>query len=261
MSTFKLTLAYDGTGLVGWQRQASGISVQGLVEDAVAAIAGAPVTVHGSGRTDAGVHAAGQVASTSIETRLPPATLVRALNAHLPPSVRVLTVEEVASSFHARFSARAKTYRYAIWNGAAVSPFAVRYVWHVPFPLDSAAMAEAASALIGRHDFTAVQSSGSGVGSAVRTISTARILEWHGEDRPLVPGVAVVDPGCRLLVFEVTADGFLRHMVRALAGTLAEVGGGRRAGADMARMLAGRDRSLAGATAPACGLWLMRVEY
>lgn len=261
MPTFKLTLAYDGTGLVGWQRQASGVSVQGVMEDALSAIAGTAVVVHGSGRTDAGVHAAAQVASTTLETRLAPATLVRALNAHLPASVRVTAAEEVAPSFHARFSARAKTYRYAIWNGTAVSPFAVRSVWHVPIRLDSAAMAEAAAAFLGRRDFAAVQSSGSSVASAVRTISASRLLEWSGEDRPLIPGVAVLDPGCRLLVFEVTADGFLRHMVRTLAGTLVEVGGGRRTASETARMLEGRDRRLAGATAPASGLWLMRVEY
>lgn len=260
MPTFRLTVAYDGTGLVGWQRQASGVSVQGLLEDAFGALAGAPVAVHGSGRTDAGVHAAGQVASATLETRLPADVIRRALNARLPPAVRVLDVAQAPDDFHARFSARRKTYRYVIWNAPFAGPFAYRYAWHVAGPLDLTAMQEAAGDLIGRHDFTGLQSTGSDVHTAVRTVSAAAIVEKQGPAAAAIVPIVGLDGG-RLLVFEITADGFLRHMVRAAAGLIVEIGAGRRAPDSVARVLAARDRALAGPTAPAHGLWLMHVEY
>src|SRR5574339_211677 len=170
LRTLKLTLQYDGTDYVGWQRQPNGVSVQALLEDAMAPIAGQHVVLHGAGRTDAGVHALGQVASAGLDTALPAPTIARAINAVLPPDVRVLGVEDTGESFHARFSARSKTYEYRIVNAPLVSAFLYRYVWHVPQPLDLESMRTAAGALIGRHDFAGFQGAGTPVASTERTI-------------------------------------------------------------------------------------------
>jgi len=254
MRTLKLTLSYDGTRLVGWQRQAEGDSVQSLLEDALARFEGGPVTVHGAGRTDAGVHALGQVASVQVGFAHDAATLTRALNAQLPEDVRVLAVEDAAPGFHARFDARSKTYRYCIRNGPAASPFERAFVWHVPQPLDVDAMRQAASRLLGRHDFSAFRSIGTDVPDSVRTLHTSAIVEtagaapWVGDSAPL-------------LTYEVSGDGFLRHMVRAIVGTLVEVGRGWRDPAQMDALLQSRDRARAGATAPPHGLFLVRVVY
>src|SRR5687768_384182 len=158
MRTLKLTLAYDGTRFVGWQRQAEGESIQGIVEDALARFEGARVTVHGAGRTDAGVHALAQVASVRVTFSHSVGTLVRALNAQLPPEIRVLAAENAADDFHARFSARAKTYRYQLRAGGIALPFDRAYIWAVAERLDISAMQEAAAALVGTHDFAAFQS-------------------------------------------------------------------------------------------------------
>lgn len=258
----KFTLQYDGTDLVGWQRQKTGRSVQGVLEEALAAIDGQPVTVHGAGRTDAGVHAIAQVASARVTTALEPATLIRALNARLPSDVRITSVTETPGDFHARFSAKAKTYRYVLLEADAASPFAQRYVWRVAGRLNVEAMAEGAKLLVGTHDFTAFQSTGSAVTHAVRTVTAARVVEWPSGSAPPVPGVAADQgPGARLVVFDVTADGFLRHMVRAMTGTLVEVGQGRRPVAGIRAVVDGRARATAGATAPAAGLWLVSVDY
>src|SRR5258705_7415760 len=155
MRVLKLTLAYDGTRFVGWQRQAAGESIQGLLEEALARFEGAPVTVHGAGRTDAGVHARGQVASVEVTTPHDALSIQRGLNASLPPDVRVMTVEEAPAGFHARFGARSKTYRYVLNNSPVASPFDRAFAWHVPEPLDMGAMREAARALVGTHDFAA----------------------------------------------------------------------------------------------------------
>jgi tRNA pseudouridine38-40 synthase len=240
----KLTLCYDGSRFVGWQRQADGESIQGLLEDALAKLEGAPVIAIGAGRTDAGVHALGQVASARVTVAHDAATLLRALNAHLPPDIRVTAVEDAAPGFHARFGARAKAYRYQIANVPVASPFTRAYAWHVPEPLDRDAMHAAAARLVGTHDFAAFQSTGSEVSTKVRTLTRS---EWI-EDGPL-------------LVYRVEGDGFLRHMVRAIVGTLVEVGRGWRPAAQVDDLVAGGSRAQAGATAPAHGLWLVRVEY
>ena len=262
--TLKLTLAYDGTDFVGWQRQAEGVSIQGLVEDALSAIEGRRVTVVGAGRTDAGVHALGQVASVVLAHPLDTASLQRALNAMLAADVRVLAVEEMAEGFHARYGARAKTYRYFIANSEVVSPFERRYVWHVTHPLAVEPMARAARTLEGRHDFSGFQAAGSATATTVRTIFSSRLRIAGTEDafwRPeRLPGDPPGGRG-RLLIYEVTGDGFLRHMVRSVVGTLVEVGAGRREVGAIEAVVASRDRRLAGPTAPACGLCLVEITF
>jgi tRNA pseudouridine38-40 synthase len=266
--TLKLTLSYDGTRLVGWQRQADGESVQGVLEDALARFEGAPVTVHGAGRTDAGVHALGQVASVGVTFTHDVSTLARALNAHLPEDVRVLSVEDAPPGFHARFDARSKTYRYYIRNGPLASPFERQFVWHVPQPLDVDAMRQAASRLLGRHDFSAFRSSGTEVPDSVRTLHTSAVVETAGAVPWLVSTATTTPSASRcssdagsVLTYEVTGDGFLRHMVRAIVGTLVEVGRGWRDAAQMDALLQSGDRARAGATAPPQGLFLVRVDY
>jgi len=266
MRTLKLIVAYDGTDLVGWQRQAAGVSVQGLLEQAFETLEGAPVPVTGAGRTDAGVHATGQVASLQVQSKLPPADLRRALNAHLPPGVRVLAVEQAADGFHARFHATAKTYEYRVFNGPLVSPFAHRYVWHVTARLDLDRMVQAARLIEGQHDFGCFQSTGSAARTTVRRVFGSEVAA-RDPDAIVAAGVTasfVPEPvwwDGRLIVYRITGDGFLRHMVRAAVGTLVEIGRGA-ANVDLiAALLDGGARAAAGPTAPAQGLCLSAVSY
>ena len=244
--TLRLTIEYDGTNYVGWQRQAEGVSIQGLLEEALQPFEGEPLTVHGAGRTDAGVHALAQVASVRTRTLHDARTLRRALNAVLPTDVRVVSVEDAPPEFHARFDAVSKTYAYRIANAPVVSAFEHRFVWHVPGALNVEAMHQGAQALLGRHDFAAFQSTGGDVHTTERTILSIAVEPERG----LTP-----------LVIRVTGDGFLRHMVRSIAGTLVDVGLGRWQPSEVGRILAGRDRSRAGRAAPASGLFLVRVDY
>jgi tRNA pseudouridine38-40 synthase len=247
MRTLKLTLQYDGTQYVGWQRQAEGTSIQGLLEAALQPMAGAPVSVQGAGRTDAGVHALAQVASVAMATDLACATLARALNAVLPLDVRILAVEDMPEAFHARFSAIGKRYEYRIVNAPIVSPFLQRYAWHVIPPLDVDAMRQASAALVGRHDFAAFQAAGSAAHSSVRTVAGIEWSDGGGYDCPFV--------------MHIEGDGFLRHMVRSIVGTLVEVGVGRRPPDAVGQILASGDRARSGPTAPARGLFLVCVLY
>jgi tRNA pseudouridine38-40 synthase len=242
--TLKLTIAYDGTGLVGWQRQPAGVSVQALIEGALAPFEGGPVTVHGAGRTDAGVHALAQVASVSLTAAHSPRAIQRGLNAVLPAAVRVTAIEEATPGFHARFAATGKVYEYRLVPAPFVSPFLARYAWHVPRPLDVGAMRQAGEVLVGRHDFAAFQGTGSAIGETVRTL---RALEWREE-------------GGQLIV-TLSADGFLRHMVRNIVGTLVDVGSKRWPPGAVAGILASLERARAGRTAPPEGLFLVAVRY
>ncbi len=248
MSNFRLSLEYDGTEFNGWQVQPPGQArrtVQGTLEDALFRVTGQRVRVVGSGRTDAGVHAEGQVANVRVETTLGAHALWRALCGVLPDDLVVLSVDAVPESFNARSDAISKRYRYCIWNGRHGSPLRRRRAaWFRP-ALDLDPMRRAARDLMGEHDFASFQASRSQVQTTVRTLS--RIELW-GESR-----------GEIRLTFD--GSGFLRHMVRNLVGTLLEVGTGRRAPDTMPALLAARDRSLAGETAPAVGLTLVAVEY
>jgi tRNA pseudouridine38-40 synthase len=242
---FKLTVAYDGTTFVGWQRQASGTSIQGLLEEALAAFDGQPVTVTGAGRTDAGVHALAQVATAPLARATDAATVLRATNARLPDTVRIVHAVEVPETFHPRFHAVAKTYRYRIWNDEVLSPFERSYVWHVPGPvLNVGAMAEAAAYLEGRHDFAAFQTAGAETATSEREVFGSRITG--------------AGP---LITYEIRGGGFLRHMVRGIVGTLLEVGRGRYPPGWVGEVRDSHDRARAGPTAPAAGLFLVGVEY
>ena len=248
MRNLKVTLAYDGTDFAGWQVQPERATIQGELAAAIERVCGERVLPQGSGRTDAGVHALAQVASLSLQAPIPTARLRFALNNMLPEAIRVLEVEEVALDFHARKSAVAKTYRYRMSRNEITSPFVARYTWHYAYPLDEQAMLQAAHVIEGEHDFTsfAAADAEKGVeeGSCVRTVHSSR---WRRDGDELL--------------YEVRGGGFLHHMVRNLVGTFVLVGKGTLSQADVARILAARDRSLAGPTAPARGLCLVSVEY
>ena len=255
--TLKIVLAYDGGGFVGWQRQINGPSIQGLIEDALAQIEGAAVAVAGAGRTDAGVHALGQVASAVVTCEMDPLAIRRALNSSLPPSVRAVSVETAPPQFNARFDATSKTYRYVVVNTENISPFDVAYAWHVRQPIDIDAVAAAARLLEGAHDFAAFQATGTMLSSTVRRVMRSEVRSGRSD-----PGRGYsYDPAARTVVYEVTGSGFLRHMVRIIVGTLVEIGHGRRPPAAIPEILAGRDRRLAGPTAPARGLYLVQVDF
>jgi tRNA pseudouridine38-40 synthase len=256
LPTFKITVAYDGAPYVGWQRQATGASVQGLIEDALRTLDGGDVTVHGAGRTDAGVHAFGQVASFTLRRVMTADVVQRALNNHLPDTVRIVASEEVPASFHARFGAKSKTYRYRVWNADVANPFEQAQAWFVRGALAIDAMQEAARALEGRHDFGAFQAAAGTQRTTAREIFSSRVTVADGD----LAASAGRSPG-RLITYEISGNGFLRHMVRAIAGSLVEVGCGRRDAQWLNDVLASRDRTLAGPTAPAHGLFLVRVDY
>jgi len=264
-------VAYDGTNYVGWQRQANGISIQALIEDALRVLDGCDVAVTGAGRTDAGVHALGQVASFTMARELNPDALLRAINAHLPPDIRALSAEEAPPGFHPRFGARRKTYRYRLWNGDVLSPFERAYAWHVPGSLDVEAMDAAARLIEGRHDFAAFQATGSDVATTEREIFSSRVIAGlkpcataAGTERGAAAGIesgAGLQPCDPSIAYEVTGSGFLRHMVRIIVGSLVEGGRGRQPVEWIGAVIASRDRAMAGPTAPPHGLFLVGVEY
>ena len=240
-------LAYDGTNYCGFQVQPNGHTVAAAFQNGLEAVLGSRPDIKGCSRTDAGVHALDFALNFHADTRIPMEKLPLALNMHLPDDIRVRSARQVPEDFHARYSAHAKTYRYRIRNSAVESPFDSRYTVRIPRPLDVGRMQAAADCCVGTHDFSAFCAAGSSAaahGDTVRTISACRV--WREDD---------------LVRIEVTADGYLYNMVRILAGTLTEAGAGRLAPQAVADILAGRDRSRAGPTLPARGLFLYRVEY
>ena len=242
---FKITLAYDGTRYSGWQKQGNtGNTIQGKLEKVISAMFGTAVEVQGSGRTDAGVHAAAQVANFKIDTKASAAEVCRYLRSYLPQDIGVLSVEEVDAQFHARLSAKRKTYRYRIWNSDVPNVFERKYLYLCPDPLDVAAMEACVPYFLGTHDFRAFCSNPDLKKSSVRTIYEMR-LERLG-------------PELRLTV---TGSGFLYNMVRLVAGTLLEAGRGHLRPEEILEILERQDRRRAGPMAPACGLCMMEVAY
>jgi len=261
MAFWKIVLSYDGSGFHGWQVQPGRSTVQGTLAAALEKMTGEHVLPQGSGRTDAGVHALGQVASFAMEAEIPADDLLRALNRSLPQSIRVLQVEEVGEAFHARHSAVRKTYEYRIFERKVKEideericpPFVAPYAWDCRWTLEIEAMQEAAAMLRGTHDFTsfaavdpdrAQRDEGAAGPNPVKTIFASEVTRRDG-----------------LLRYRVTGSGFLHHMVRNIVGTLSEVGRGALKAEEMRRILAAKDRAAAGPTAPAQGLFLVEVEY
>lgn len=242
--TIKMTLAYVGTRYAGWQIQPALPTIQGLVEDRLARLLREEITLFGAGRTDSGVHALGQVASFATAREVPLDGLRRGLNARLPEDIRVLSAEEAPEAFHARSDARGKEYAYRYSRGEVTSPFRAPFVCPVRGGLDLEAMRRGAAEFEGRHDFTSLAPASMELDDRVRTITSARVEE-EGEE----------------VVLRVTGDGFLRHMVRTIAGTLLDIGRGRRSPEGVRGILEARDRRAAGPCAPARGLTLVQVFY
>ena len=247
---FKLTIQYDGTDFHGWQMQGELRTVQGVLTSALNRIEGTEVVLHGSGRTDAGVHAEGQVANVVLRREISPHKLRAAVNGNVENDVRVIEVKAVDDSFHARYSAKEKTYVYRIVNGQVISPFWVRYACHEARPLAAELMKESAQLFIGTHDWTAFSSAQTDSESKVRTINRLEISERC--DRRAAG---------RMIEITVSADGFLRYMVRSIAGALLAVGRGEIDASDVQASIQSGKRFLAAATAPACGLSLVAVRY
>ncbi len=247
MRRIRITVAYDGTEYHGWQVQPGLATIQGWLEKVAAEIEGAPVDVHGSGRTDAGVHAVGQVAALTLANPIPCDNLRKAMNRLLPKAIRVMAVEEAAADFHPRFQARAKSYEYRLWRGEICPPMRRLYVCHHPYPLDEGAMAECAALFVGEHDFSAFAAADEKDelgGSKVRLVTEARLWREGWE-----------------LVFRVRGSGFLKHMVRMMTGTLVEAGKGNLGREDFLKRLEPGFEGKAGPAMPAAGLCLLSVEY
>jgi len=261
----KLILSYDGSEFAGWQVQPGLATIQGTLASAIGRLTNENVLPQGSGRTDAGVHAMAQVASFATASPIPVDNWVKALNDILPASIRVLEVSEAAADFHARKLARAKTYRYRMYRGAVCPPFLARYVWHYPFPLQEDGMAEAAGLVVGEHDFTSFAAA-----DPERVERTEKDNCGHGGAQTNAGGELInvrtiyssawTREGDEL-IYTVRGTGFLHHMVRNLVGTFLLIGKETLTPEAFRRILASRNRSAAGPTAPASGLYLVNVEY
>ena len=267
MHNIKLTLAYDGTDFRGWQIQPGQPTIQGVLTDVLRQLTQEGLNVHGAGRTDAGVHAWGQVVNFKTRSELAPDEFLRGCNALLPPSIRVREAEEVGPNFHARWMAQAKTYVYSIYRAAVVPPFRWRYVLHIPQNLDFAAMAEAARYFEGERDFTSFSAS---TGSEdedrdqmmIRSVFCSELLDSsHAAVFPHLNSISERDACSHEWIYRIRGTSFLRYMVRKIVGTLIQVGRGRLPGSEIPSLLEKRDRSCSGPTAPAHGLCLQSVEY
>lgn len=247
---FKLLIQYDGTDFHGWQVQENQRTVQGELERVLSLLNDAPVAVTGSGRTDAGVHAEGQVANVKMTKAFTPEKLKNAINGNLWRDLRILSVDKAPDDFHARFSVKSKTYVYRVVNAPAISPFWCRYAHHEGRPLNVRKMNDVARLFLGEHDWTAFSSAQSDGDNRVRTIADISV-ESSWDNRA---NAAIIE-------FRITAKGFLRYMVRSIVGTLLEVGRGEKDAETIEKAIIGGDRSLAGKTAPANGLTLLKVEY
>lgn len=244
MRTIKIVITYDGSGYHGFQKQKDILTVQGVVEEALAKLCGETVITAGSGRTDAGVHALAQTLTFTTNGRIPCANMVRAAASLLPRDIVLISAEEVPEGFHARFSARWKTYEYKLLVNKHDNPFMVRYAWQLRQPLDVQAMNEAAQLLIGTHNFSAFRSTGSVDSSPIKTIYAAK-WQQQGEE----------------MAFRISGDGFLYHMVRNIVWSLVQVGLGRRSKADFAAELAAQRCEFLNEPAPPEGLYLAKVGY
>jgi len=247
-----LTIQYLGTRYAGWQWQANAVGVQQVVSEALETMFGAPVKIEGAGRTDSGVHALAQRAHADVPFDIPNRGFLLGINNLLPHDIRITAAEPVADDFHARFAAKRKTYAYRIWNAPVADPFERRYAWHIHDPIDVDAMHAAAAMFEGRHDFVAFQAAGSSVATTEREVFES---VFHTSDA--APGTSPSP----LLCYEISGTGFLRHMVRIIVGSLVEVGRGRQPAAWISGVIAARDRTMAGPTAPPQGLFLVGVEY
>jgi tRNA pseudouridine38-40 synthase len=266
--TWKLTLAYDGTDFSGWQVQPGELTIQGELQAALGRITGEAPLPQGSGRTDAGVHALGQVASFPLQAPIPPENLLRALNRTLPSSIRVLEARTVPDSFHARHSAVAKTYEYRLFREAICPPFLARYALACPWPMDVGALQTAAKLFAGEHDFLSFAATDPDLAS--RGISNGSEPDPTVAPRTTAPSVKTIfssvweqqrSEAGQWLIYRVRGNGFLHHMVRNLVGTMLDVGRGRLKAEEIPGMLSARSRAAAGPTAPARGLFLQSVEY
>ena len=250
MRYLKLTIAYDGTDFHGWQIQSNKPTVQGEIVSVLRRLTQENISIHATGRTDAGVHALGQIGSFRTQSPLAPQEFQRALNAILPPTIRIVGAEETGPDFNARWSARAKTYRYRLYRGKVVPPFLWRYVLHYPFPLDEDRMRDAAARLVGSHDFASFAAS---TGSEEDDKERSTVREIYSTE-------LVRSADNEELVFTVRGRSFLRYMVRKMVGTLLDVGRGRLAPEDIDRLFELRDRSKSGPTVPPQGLCMLSVE-
>ena len=254
MRNIKLLVEYDGTNYHGWQVQPGQRTIQGVIQSRLSMVVKSDTRITGAGRTDAGVHALGQAANFKTDSRMTPAEFKAALNSVLPKDIVIRHVQEVEDNFHARHDATSRTYRYTILNEKTLSAFLRNYVYLVSHSIDVDGMAEACKLLLGTHDFSSFASTGDPVSDYVRTVSDARILDTEHSD-------SLFYTKNRLIQFHIEASGFLRCMVRAIVGTLLEIGNGRIAPEKMLEILEARDRSTAGPSLPAKGLCLIKVDY
>lgn len=256
MRNLKLTIEYDGTNYSGWQIQKYGVSIQGTIESALQKILQEKIWLIASGRTDAGAHALGQIANFKTNSKITSQRLQKALNGNLPDDIKITRIEEVPFSFHSRFNAKSKGYRYLILNQTYPSAFLKNRVYFYPYPLNIRLMRQEAKYLLGRHDFKSFCASGSSAKDTIRTIKRITIKKSYR-----LPLSACRLANASLLIIDIEADGFLYNMARNIVGTLIEIGRAKFPRGSLKEILYAKNRKLAGPTVPACGLYLLKVKY